>query len=121
MLHVFTDMGNVAIWGSTVLLVFFLAQYSRMDPWWSNPVGRLIVALAVIPVVIFIPSLIALADPAFTGFGTSLWYRWVAIWTVIFTFVTALAIVVTWERARRARSRIERENGQQRESERTPS
>jgi hypothetical protein len=121
MLHVFTDIGNAALWGASVLCLVFLAQYAVMEPtFWRNPVGGSIWGLTLMMLVIFIPSDLALADPAFTGFGASVWYRWLAIFTVILVFAFMLTRVVAWEHVRRRAARIRRENAQQPESERAP-
>lgn len=111
-LRLFTDIGTVCIWGTAVLLVAALAMYTAMERWgWArNWVGRIIVGLATAIVVIYIPSLIALADPAFTGFGAKIWYRWVAIGTVIFTFAISAAMVATLEYVRRLKKKVR--NGQ---------
>lgn len=114
MLHLFTDIGNAALWGSSVLCAVFLIQYWLMEPsFWRNPVGGSIWGLTLMMLVIFAPSDLALADPAFTGFGASVWYRWLAIVTVILVFVFMLTRVIAWEYVRRIRNRIGRESGQE--------
>ena len=108
MLHVFTDIGNVCLWGTAILLVAALAMYTTIERWgWAkNWVGRVMAGLAVTIVVIYVPSLIAAADPALTGFGASLWYRWVAIGTVLFSFATATAFLITLEYVRRIKRKL---------------
>lgn len=112
MLHFWTDVGNVCIWGTAIVLFLALILYTAIDHWgWAkNWAGRVIVGLAATIIVIYVPSLIALADPAFTGFGTKQWYQWTAIGTVIFSFVIAVAFVATLLYVWRLRRRI-RDNG----------
>lgn len=98
------DEGNAALWLSSLAVVLWVVQYSILARWWRNPIGITIVGLATCLLVIYIPSLMALALPAqFAGFASTTWYQWLAVIIVNATAVFMIARIVTWERLRRHR------------------
>jgi hypothetical protein len=107
MIHLLADIGNFCLWGSSVLIVVFVVQYSLLARWWANPIGVTIVGLDLCILAIFIPSLLALADPAgFAHFATARWYLFLTVGVVVATFLFAATRIITWEAIRRRRSGV---------------
>jgi hypothetical protein len=114
-IHALTDIGNFCLWGSSVLIVIFAIQYSLLAKWWRNPIGVTIVGLDLCILAIFVPSLLALADPGgFAHFATARWYLFLAVGVVAATFIFTATRIITWEYLRRKRRHL-LPNGQERE------
>lgn len=108
----FIDIGNVALWAASALCVIFLVQYAVQEPTlWRNPVGITIWGETLMILVIFAPSLLALADPAFVHFGTAVWYQWLGLFTVVAVLGFMATRVVTWELVRRRANKIRNGGG----------
>ena len=104
MIRALDDIGDFLLWGSSALLAVFVIQYSVMADWWRNAIGITIAGEALCLLAIFVPSLLALADPAgFARFATQTWYLLLSVGVVFLTFAFTLTRVVTWERIRRQR------------------
>lgn len=99
------DEGNTALWVSSAAIVVWVIQYSKLAPWWRNFIGISIVGLAVCLLLVYIPSLLALAWPAqFAHFATARWYTWLAIIIVNLTALFMVTRIVTWDYIRRQRN-----------------
>ena len=104
MIRVIGDVGNAAIWISSAGLVFWMVQYSLLAPWWRDSLGVTLIGEALIILLIYIPTLLALADPAgFTNFAQTRWYLYLTAAIVIGSMVFILTRIVVWERTRRRR------------------
>lgn len=104
MIRALTDLGDFCLWGSSALLVIFTVQYSLLAKWWRNPIGITIVGLDVCLLAIYVPSLLALADPGgFAHFASARWYLYLTVGIVVATFLFVATRVVTWELIRRQR------------------
>ena len=105
MIRAFTDLGDVCIWASSVMIVIFVIQYSVLASWWRGAIGITIVGEALCLLAIYVPSLLALADPGdFAGFAQSTWYRLLAVGIVAATTVFMATRIITWELLRRRRA-----------------
>lgn len=107
------DEGNICLWLSAVAIIVWLGQYTMLVDWWKNApgargtrwIGITIVGLALCLLVIYIPSLMALAWPGrFAGFASTTWYRILAVVIVNASAVFILTRVATWEYLRRQRT-----------------
>jgi hypothetical protein len=106
-IHALTDIGNVCLWGSAVLIVAFVVQYTTLAAWWRSPIGITIVGLDLCILAIYIPSLLALADPGdFARFATTRWYTLLAVGIVVATFLFGATRIITWEYLRRKRRHL---------------
>lgn len=99
------DEGDVMLWLSSAAIIFWVVQYSILAAWFKHLIGITIVGLAVCLLLVYIPSLMALADPAeFAKFASTRWYQWVAIVIVNSTAVFMLTRIWAWEAIRRKRA-----------------
>ena len=99
------DLGDIAIWISSIGIVIWVVQYSLLSPWWKDTIGITMIGEALIILAIYIPTLLALADPAgFAGFATAGWYLWLTAAIVIAGAVFIVTRIVVWERIRRQRN-----------------
>jgi hypothetical protein len=104
--HLLTDTGNAALWLSGAAIVIWVVQYSLLAAWWTSAIGVTLVGLALVDLAIFIPSLMALADPSdFAGFASTTWYLYLTVGIVIASAAFLVTRIVTWERIRRHRAR----------------
>lgn len=111
--HFLTDLGNFCLWGTAIALAVWIGQYWAMEDWWRNAIGIRLVGLAACVIVIYIPSMLALAWPSqFSGFASTTWYHFLAVGIVVATFVFALIGNITWEHIRRSRRGRPREDVQ---------
>lgn len=109
--HFLTDVGNFCLWGTAIALLIWIIQYSLMEDWWRNAIGIRLVGLAVCVIAIYIPSMMALADPrAFASFGSTLWYHWLVVGILVATFSFATLGVITWDRIHRQQKKLEKKN-----------
>lgn len=105
MIHLFTDIGNVCIWATSIGIAVWVIQYSLLAKWWRNTIGITMVGNALCILAIYIPSLMALADPAdYVHFAAARWYLWLAVVIVVATAVFIITRIVTWEVIRRQRN-----------------
>jgi hypothetical protein len=88
------DLGNTAQWVLAAGLVAWIAQYTVYAPWWTNPIGRSIVWLAVSLEVVLGPSLFALADPS-SHFIASMGYDYLE--TANVTFAAFVILGRIWQ------------------------
>jgi len=103
------DLGNTFEWVTPVALLFWIAQYTVLAPWWSQFTGTWQVVLALVITAIYIPSLMSLADPAgFATFAQTNWYHWTALFIVTFSAAAGMGLIVKWELVRRERKRTGR-------------
>jgi MFS family permease len=121
--HLFSDIGNAALWGGGGLLVILAVQYAVLAHWFGRGrarpdlIGVSITGLALGIVIIYGPSLAAAVDPAaLAGFASSNWYFWLAVGTVIWVAVFAAVLVIAWERVRQARRRLARTTASEQET-----
>ena len=111
-MRVLQDAGDACLWASSVMIVAWVIQYSVLAPWWDNPIGITIVGEALCLLAIFVPSLLALADPAaFATFAQQTWYTYLTIGVVAATAVFLGTRIVTWELIRRRRGTAGLPNG----------
>lgn len=121
MLHrVFADIGNACLWGGAAALLVLSGGYAVLARWGrrdgsgrrTRPTleGVSIVGLALGIVIIYAPSLLALVSPGLNGFATKDWYFWLAVATVIWVLIFAVILNYCWDRVRRQRRRMSKEN-----------
>lgn len=104
MIRVLTDAGNAAIWISSVGIVVWMIQYTALAPWWKDTLGVTLIGEAVVILLIYIPTLMALADPAgYANFAQARWYLYLTVAIVLATALFVLTRIVVWERTRRQR------------------
>ena len=102
--HLVTDTGNAALWLSGAAICIWIVQYTFLAAWWRSAIGVTLVGLALVDLAIFIPSLMALADPQdFANFATTTWYLYLTVGIVIASAAFLVTRIVTWERIRRRR------------------
>lgn len=102
--HLLNDTGNAALWLSGAAIVIWVIQYSLLAAWWTTAVGVTLVGLALVDLAIFIPPLMALADPAdYAGFASTTWYLYLTVGIVVASAGFLVTRIVTWERIRRHR------------------
>jgi hypothetical protein len=102
--HLLNDTGNAALWLSGAAIVIWIIQYSLLAAWWRTAIGVTLVGLAVCVLGIYIPSLMALADPQdFAGFAATTWYLYLTVGIVAASAGFLVTRIVTWERIRRHR------------------
>lgn len=98
------DEGDAALWWSSAVIVAWVVQYSVLAEWWRNLIGITIVGLAICLLLVYIPSLMALAWPEqFATFAQTVWYKWLAIVIVNATAVFMTTRIWAWEQVRRRR------------------
>jgi hypothetical protein len=103
------DFGDAMEWITPIALLLWIAQYSVLAPWWSQFTGTWQVILALVIVAIYIPSLMAVADPAgYAHFAQAQWYQWLALCIVTASAVAAVGLIAKWESVRRLRKRTGR-------------
>ena len=104
MTRLLDDIGNFCLWVSSAMIVIWVIQYSLLAKWWRNFIGISIVGLALCLLAIYIPSLMALADPVdYANFATTRWYLWLTVGIVIATMAFLGTRIITWEVIRRRR------------------
>jgi hypothetical protein len=102
--HLLNDTGNAALWLSGASIVIWIVQYSLLAAWWRSAIGVTLIGLAVCMLAIYIPSLMALADPAdYAGFASTTWYLYLTVGIVVASAGFQVTRIVTWERIRRRR------------------
>lgn len=107
MIRAVTDIGNFCLWGSSALIVIFMIQYTALAKWWKNPIGVTIIGLDLCLLAIFVPSLLAQADPGgFAHFASARWYLFLSASVVTLTFLFVATRVITWEYLRRKRRHL---------------
>lgn len=103
-MRIATDVGDLCIWLSSAAIVIWIIQYTVLAQWYRNVIGITLVGFALVTLAIYIPSLIALADPAdMAGFAATTWYRWLAICIVTASAAFIITRIAAWERIRRRR------------------
>lgn len=103
-MRIATDVGNLCLWLSSVALVVWIIQYSVLAKWWKHIIGVTLVGFALVDLAIYVPSLMALADPAqFARFASTTWYHWLAIGIVTASAGFIITRITAWERIRRRR------------------
>jgi hypothetical protein len=104
-----SDIGNAALWASGAAIMIWIVQYSLLAPWWRSMIGISLVGLALVDLCIFLPSLMALADPAdYAKFAQTRWYLYLTVTIVIASAVFVCTRIVVWEKLRRERKRTGR-------------
>lgn len=102
--HLLTDTGNAALWLSGAAIIIFVVQYTLLARWWTTAIGISIVGLALVDLAIYIPPLMALADPHdFANFAATRWYLFLTVGIVVASAGFLVTRIVTWERIRRRR------------------
>lgn len=97
MLNYFYNWGDISQYISGVLLVTFIGLYSLFAKWWKHAVGWVVVTYAASLVLILVPSIAAISDPAlFANFASTTWYK--VLETINLTFLTGAAVTgnVVW-------------------------
>lgn len=95
--HYFYDWGDISQWIATAGLVLFLTLYTIFAKWWKHPVGWVVNVFVISLVLILIPSLMALADPAgFIHFADSNWYKVLETCNLTFLVAAALTGNIVW-------------------------
>lgn len=51
---------RIVLISGVVSILLFVAQYTRLAPWWRQPVGRTIVVKDLLLVLLFIPTILSL-------------------------------------------------------------
>lgn len=103
-MRIATDVGNLCIWLSSAAIVIWIIQYTILANWYRHVIGITLVGFALVTLAIYIPSLIALADPAdMANFASTTWYRWLAICIVVASAGFIITRIAAWERIRRRR------------------
>src|SRR5215472_10626806 len=103
-MRVATDVGNLCLWLSSVALAVWIIQYSVLAKWWTSVIGITLIGFALVDLAIYVPSLIALADPAdMANFASTTWYHWLAICIVVSSAAFIITRITAWERIRRRR------------------
>jgi hypothetical protein len=102
--HFLDDAGTAAIWAASIGIVIWIVQYSLLARWHRNFIGITMVGEALCILAIFIPSLMALADPAdYAHFAQTTWYLWLSAGVVMATALFVFTRIATWEYIRRQR------------------
>ena len=103
-MRIATDIGNLCLWLSSAAIVIWVVQYTALARWWTTAIGVTLIGLAVVVLAIYVPSLMALADPHdFARFASTTWYHWLAIVIVVASCGFLITRIVAWERIRRRR------------------
>ena len=103
-MRIATDVGNLCIWLSSAAITIWIIQYTILAAWWRHVIGITLVGFALVTLAIYIPSLIALADPAdFAQFAGTTWYHWLAICIVVSSAAFIITRIAAWDRIRRRR------------------
>ena|SRR5215469_5429503 len=98
------DIGDICLWISSAAIVVWIIQYSVLAAWWRSVIGITLVGFALVTLAIYIPSLMALADPHdMANFASSTWYRWLAIAIVFASAAFIITRIAAWDRIRRHR------------------
>jgi len=106
-MRVATDVGNLCLWLSSIALAVWIVQYSILAKWWKHIIGITLIGFALVDLAIFIPSLMALADPAdFARFANTNWYRILAVCILVASSAFILTRITAWERIRRHRDPV---------------
>jgi len=80
---------KIVLLGDVLAVLAFIADYTRLAKWWSNPVGRTIVIKDLLLVLAFVPSIMSLF------FRFSRFSSIVAAWFDIAIFA-GIAAVMLW-------------------------
>jgi len=103
-MRIAADIGDICLWLSSAAIAIWIIQYSVLASWWRHVIGVTLVGFALVTLAIYIPSLMALADPAdFARFASTTWYQWLAIGIVFASAVFIITRIAAWERIRRHR------------------
>src|SRR5215469_7597103 len=103
-MRIATDIGDICLWVSAAAILVWIIQYTVLAAWYRNVIGITLVGFALVTLAIYIPSLIALADPAdMANFASTTWYRWLAISIVFASAVFMITRIAAWDRIRRQR------------------
>jgi hypothetical protein len=98
------DIGDAAEWVTAVAVIVWIVQYSLLARWWRDSIGITLAGEALAILAIFIPSLMALADPAdYVHFATAPWYQWLALCIVVACAAFMVTRIVVWDQIRRQR------------------
>jgi len=99
-----TDVGNLCLWLSSAAIVIWVVQYSILAAWWKHAIGITLVGFALVDLAIFVPGLLALADPAdFSRFANMTWYHWLAVCILVASTAFIITRITAWERIRQRR------------------
>ena len=110
MTHLLNDVGDVAIWVSSIGIVIWVIQYSALAAWWRNTIGITMVGLALVDLAIYAPTLMALIWPArYADFAGTRWYLYLTVSIVTVSAVFIITRIATWEHIRRQRDGHRRE------------
>jgi len=102
--HLLTDIGNAALWASGAAIIIWVVQYSLLAPWWRSAIGITLIGLAFVDLAIYIPPLMALADPRdYAGFASTRWYLYLTVGIVVASAAFLITRIAAWERIRRHR------------------
>src|SRR5215469_6857777 len=103
-MRIATDIGDICLWVSAAAILVWIIQYTVLAAWYRNVIGITLVGFALVTLAIYIPSLIALADPAdMSNFASTTWYHWLAIAVVVSSAGFIITRIAAWERIRRRR------------------
>jgi hypothetical protein len=103
--HLLNDVGDVAIWVSSIGIVIWVIQYSALAAWWRNTIGITMVGLALMDLAIYTPTLMALIWPArYADFAGTRWYLYLTVGIVTVSAVFIITRIATWEYIRRQRN-----------------
>lgn len=104
--QILKDGGDVALWASAIGILIWVIQYTILAKWWKNFIGITLVGEALCILAIYIPSLMALADPTdFASFAQTSWYLYLGFGIVTATALFIITRIITWEYVRRQRGR----------------
>ena len=107
MTRVLNDAGNAAIWVASAGIVVWIVQYTILTKGrnWRDIIGVTLVGEALVILAIYIPTLMALADPVrYAHFATTRWYLYLTVGIVVATAVFIVTRIATWEYIRRQRN-----------------
>jgi hypothetical protein len=102
--RVLNDIGDAALWISTIGILVWIVQYTVLAKWWKNAIGVTLVGEAIALFLIYLPNILALADPLkFASFAQTRWYLYLSVGIVTGTAVFIVTRIITWEHIRRQR------------------
>lgn len=107
--HLLNDTGNTALWVAGAAIVIWIIQYSFLADWWKHAIGITLIGLALVDLAIYVPPLMALADPRdFAHFAATTWYLCLTVGIVVASAAFVITRIIVWERLRRERKRTGR-------------
>lgn len=80
---------RIILIADVICIAAFIADYTRMAPWWRNPIGRTIVIKDILLILVLIPSILALF------FTFDRFTSYVAAWVDV-ALLGALIPVMLW-------------------------